>query len=369
MLSSLISASIRGRVVVVALCALLIGYGLRTAGNAPLDVFPEFAPPKVEIQTEAPGLSTEEVESLISLPLENALNGTPGMKTLRSKSVLGLSSVVVLFEEGYDLHKARQYVQERVAAEAVRLPTVARPPVILQPLSSLSRVMKIGVSSKTVSQRDMTVLAMFTIRPKLMAVPGVANVAIWRQRDKLFQVRIDPDRWRAMFPTLFLAQGRDETDDQASHAEAVLAVSLAVADKGEQVRSQFRGALVEALTARLLARRSPAAAVRRERRVLFDGVPAEIHPYDVTVELPGSSEAFDCKWGARGINADVLHQLDDARSHALEEDETLGVALVVFDAERSCRVRLEAQVAPHAGTRLVALEQLDSLGRPVQASR
>ena len=197
MLSSLISASIRGRVVVVALCALLIGYGLRTAGNAPLDVFPEFAPPKVEIQTEAPGLSTEEVESLISLPLENALNGTPGMKTLRSKSVLGLSSVVVLFEEGYDLHKARQYVQERVAAEAVRLPTVARPPVILQPLSSLSRVMKIGVSSKTVSQRDMTVLAMFTIRPKLMAVPGVANVAIWGQRDKQFQVLIDPDRLRA----------------------------------------------------------------------------------------------------------------------------------------------------------------------------
>ena len=179
----------------------------------------------------------------------------------------------------------------------------------------------------------------------------------------------DPNRWRAMFPTLFRAQGQDQSDEQASHAEAVLVVSLAVADKGEQVRSQFRGAIVEELTARLLARRSPAAAVRRERRILFDGVPAEIHPYDVTVELPGSAEAFDCKWGARGINADVLHQLDDARSHALEEDEPLGVALVVFDAERSCRIRLEAQTAPHAGTRLVAIEQLDSLGGPAQASR
>jgi CzcA family heavy metal efflux pump len=202
MLSWLISSSVRGRVVVLALSGLLIAYGVRTVRTAPLDVFPEFAPPKVEIQTEAPGLSTEEVESLISVPLENALNGTPGLKTIRSKSVLGLSSVVLLFGEGTDIHRARQYVQERVAAEAPRLPTVARPPVILQPLSSLSRVMKIGMSSKTMSQRDMSVLAVWTIRPKIMSVPGVANVAIWGQRDKQFQVLVDPDRLRAENVTL-----------------------------------------------------------------------------------------------------------------------------------------------------------------------
>jgi hypothetical protein len=98
-------------------------------------------------------------------------------------------------------------------------------------------------------------------------------------------------------------------------------------------------------------------------------VPAEIHPYDVTVEVSGSAEAFDCKWGARGINADVLHQLDDARTHALDEEEPLRVALVVFDAERSCRVRLEAQTAPHAETRLVGLEDLDSLARPGRAGQ
>src|SRR5262249_10818257 len=196
MLSWLISSSVRGRVVVIALCGLLIAYGVRTVRTAPLDVFPEFAPPKVEVQTEAPGLSTDEVESLISVPLENALNGTPGWKTFRSKSVLGLSSVVLLFEDGNDVHKTRQFVQERVAAEAVRLPTFARPPVILQPLSSLSRVMKIGLSSKSLSQRDLTVLALWTIRPKLMAVPGVANVAIWGQRDRQFQILVDPDRLR-----------------------------------------------------------------------------------------------------------------------------------------------------------------------------
>jgi hypothetical protein len=107
----------------------------------------------------------------------------------------------------------------------------------------------------------------------------------------------------------------------------------------------------------------PAAAVRRERRVLFDGVRAEIHPYDVTVEVQGRAEAIDCKWGARGINADVLHQLDDAREHAAEEDERLRVTLVVFDARRSCEVRLARTNAPHAGTRLVPLEALDELAR------
>jgi len=199
MLSWLISTSLRMRAAVLALAVVLILFGYYTIRKAPLDVFPEFAPPRVEIQTEAPGLSTEEVESLVTMPLENALNGTPGVQTIRSKSVLGLSSILLLLEQGADLHKGRQYVQERVAAEAPRLPSVARPPVILQPLSSLSRVMKIGVSSSpesSLNQRDLTVLALWTIRPRLMAVPGVANVAIWGQRDRQFQVMIDPDRLR-----------------------------------------------------------------------------------------------------------------------------------------------------------------------------
>ncbi len=90
-------------------------------------------------------------------------------------------------------------------------------------------------------------------------------------------------------------------------------------------------------------------------------MPAEIHPYDVTVEADRAAEAWDCKWGARGIGPDVLHQLDDARVHAADEDEALVVGLVVFDAERSCRVRLDRQTAPTEGTRLVTLETLDEL--------
>jgi len=163
----------------------------------------------------------------------------------------------------------------------------------------------------------------------------------------------DPDTWRIIVPACF-------PDDRS---EAILAASLEVATRGEKVRSQFRGAIVEALTERLLRRRAPAGQVRRERRVLFDGVRAEIHPYDVTVEAAGRAEAYDCKWGARGINADVLHQLDDARQHAADEEEPLLVGLVVFDTRLPCIVRLERMTAPHQATRLITIETLAGLAR------
>src|SRR6188768_1124701 len=134
-MSWLVSTSLRLRVAVLALSCLLIVYGVQTLRNTPLDVFPEFAPPLVEIQTEAPGLSAEEVESLVTVPVENAVNGVKWLKTLRSKSVLGLSSVVIVLDSSADVITARTLVAERVAAEAPRLPAAARTPVILPPLS------------------------------------------------------------------------------------------------------------------------------------------------------------------------------------------------------------------------------------------
>jgi hypothetical protein len=170
-------------------------------------------------------------------------------------------------------------------------------------------------------------------------------------------VTTDRSAWTTMFPSLF-APTVPEAERQ--RAEAILDVALEVAERGEAVRSQFRGAIVEELTARLLGRRA-GTAVRRERRILFDGVRSEIHPYDVTVERDDRPEAYDCKWGARGISDDVLHQLDDARQHASDEDLALRVALVVFDARRSCDVRLARSTAPTAGIEVVALEMLDDL--------
>ncbi len=171
----------------------------------------------------------------------------------------------------------------------------------------------------------------------------------------------DPAVWRAMFPTLFGERAAAEGTPERDRSEAILAASLEVADRGEQTRSQFRGAIVEALAEQLLAVRT--TPVRRERRILFDGRPAEIHPYDVTVERDGAAEAWDCKWGARGIKADVIHQLDDARSGAVSEGGKLLVGLVVFDARRSCEVRLVRERGPVAidGIKLIALEGLDRL--------
>lgn len=212
MLNWLVTTSLRMRALVLAVAALVMVFGVQRAREASYDVFPEFAPPRVEVQTEAPGMSTEEVEALISRPLEHALNGTPGLTELRSKSVLGLSQVTMHFERGTDLVRARQLVAERLAVAARQLPVaVAQPPVILQPLSSTSRALKIGVWSERLDQMQLTDIVRWVVRPRLMAVPGVANVAIWGQRDRQFQVLVDGDRLR-------------------SHGVTIEAVSRAAAD-------------------------------------------------------------------------------------------------------------------------------------------
>jgi Cu/Ag efflux pump CusA len=171
---------------------VLLGVGqLR---QLPVDVFPEFAPPRVEIQTACVGLSASEVEALVTTPIEETLNGLPGLATLRSKSVGQLSSIELIFERGTDLLEARQVVQERLATVVPTLPTWAAPPFIMQPLSATSRVMKIGLSSDSLSTIDMSMIAYWKLRARLLRVPGVANVAIWGERLHMLQVQVDPER-------------------------------------------------------------------------------------------------------------------------------------------------------------------------------
>ena len=193
-MSWLIKTSLELRLLVMILAVILVVVSIRSSDSVPLDVFPEFAPPLVEIQTEAPGISTEDVESLITVPIENAVNGIPFVQTVRSKSVLGLSSVRMIFEQGTDLLVARQLVQERLTLAQASLPLIAKTPVILPPLSSLSRCMKIGLWSDSKSQMDMTTLTKWTIRPRLMGITGVANVAVWGEKDPQLQIVVDPLR-------------------------------------------------------------------------------------------------------------------------------------------------------------------------------
>src|SRR6266480_1834172 len=168
----------------------------------PIDVFPEFAPPKIEIQTEGPGMMSSEVEELITIPMEDSLRGVPGIDVIRSSSGGALSQVVMLFKPGTDLLVARQRVQERVKIAIAELPQSAGMPVMLQPLSSTSRVMKIGLTSKTFDMMDLSMIAYWTIKFRLMSVPGVANVPMWGDRIKSLQVQVDPALMRAHDVTL-----------------------------------------------------------------------------------------------------------------------------------------------------------------------
>ncbi len=197
MIKALLEACLKGRFIVAAVALLLLVAGYMAARGAPIDAFPEFAPPLVEVQTEAAGLSSVEVEQLVTAPLEGALAGTSFSTTVRSRSVLGLSSVVTLFEPGTDLFVARQLVQERIARVLPLLPATVSSPVVLAPVSSTSRMLKIGLTSSSLSQTDLTDLAYWVVRPRLMSIAGVANVAVWGAREREYTVRIDPVRLEA----------------------------------------------------------------------------------------------------------------------------------------------------------------------------
>src|SRR5512132_3879562 len=190
----IVAISLRFRYIVVALGVAMMIFGGGVLRDTPVDVFPEFAQPKVEIQTYSLGLSAEEVESLVTVPLEQSLQGLPQLDTVRSKSVPALSSIVLLFDRGTDLLHTRQLVQERVEAVTPTLPTWASPPVMIQPLSSTSRVMKIGLTSDRLSLIEMSTIAYWKIRARLLRVPGVANVPIWGERLQQMHVQVDPKK-------------------------------------------------------------------------------------------------------------------------------------------------------------------------------
>lgn len=196
MLRWIIGSSLKFRFLVVLAAAAMIAVGLWRLRDMPIDVFPEFAPPLVEIQTEGWGMPAPEVEELITIPLEESLKGTPELNVMRSKSVNGLSSIVMLFKRGTDVFRARQLVNERVQVALPNLPSAAFPPVMLQPLSATSRCMKIGLTAKDQSLMDLSMVAYWTIRFRLMRVPGVANVAMWGERIKALVVQTDPDLLR-----------------------------------------------------------------------------------------------------------------------------------------------------------------------------
>src|SRR6059058_5514265 len=199
MVGRLVGAALRNREVVFLLAAALLVGGLYAARHSPLDVFPEFAPPIVEVQVEAPGFAAEDVEALVTRPLERALGGAPELATLRSSSIAGLAVLTAIYPYGTDPYRARQVVIERLALTAEQLPPGTRPAV--SPLSSaLTTILAIGMrGASPLVLRD---LAEWTIRPRLLAVPGVANVVIYGGGIRQVQVTTTPERLLAARATL-----------------------------------------------------------------------------------------------------------------------------------------------------------------------
>ena len=197
MVRRIIATSIRLRFLMVAIGAILVIVGVGQARKAPVDVFPEFAPPTVEIQTECVGLSPAEVEQVVTTPLEQALSGIPGIAVMRSQSISQLSDITLQFKQGTDQLRARELVQEKLAIVRPTLPNWAAPPSIIQPKSATSRIMEIGITSKTLSEIDASTLVDVKVRPRLLRVPGVANVPVWGFKQQILQVEADPPRLRA----------------------------------------------------------------------------------------------------------------------------------------------------------------------------
>jgi CzcA family heavy metal efflux pump len=193
MLQAIVSWSLEHRVVVVVLAALLLVVGAYAAAQAKLDVFPEFTPPQVVLQTEAPGLSAPEVEQLVTLPIEYAVNGLPRLAVLRSRSIQGLSVVTVVFQDGTDVYRARQQVAERLAELAGQFPAGVKPPRMAPLTTATGRLVTVGFTSATLSPRDLRDQAQWQVRPRLLALPGVAQVTLFGGEVRQFQVQVNPD--------------------------------------------------------------------------------------------------------------------------------------------------------------------------------
>jgi CzcA family heavy metal efflux pump len=196
-LSKLVAVSIRFRGVVLAVACLVIGYGIYSAYHARLDVYPEFAPPQVVVQTEAPGLSPENVEQLVTRIVENSLNGAPDVESIRSQSIQGLSVVTVVFEERTDVYRARQIVSERLAEAGTQLPQGVLPPTMAPLTAATGLALVIGITSNRYSEIDLRTIAEWTMKPRLLGVPGVARVSIYGGGVKQLQIQLVPNRLAA----------------------------------------------------------------------------------------------------------------------------------------------------------------------------
>ncbi len=232
MLNQLIEWSLHNRFLVVVLAAVLVAAGAVTARQTSVDVLPEFAPPQIVVQTDAPGLVAEEVESLVSLPLESALNGTPGVNLVKSVSQAGISTITIIFAYGTDIYKDRQLVNEKIQMAAPRLPKGAGTPAMLPVMSVIGDILKIGLVSDKLSPMELRTIADWQIRNRILAVPGVSRVLIFGGESKQYQVLINPDKLKSFGVTLKQVQDAVQKANVAAPSGYLVTADLQMPIRG-----------------------------------------------------------------------------------------------------------------------------------------
>jgi CzcA family heavy metal efflux pump len=260
MLTGLVSASVRRPGVVIGLALVVVLYGITVVARAKLDVFPEFAPPQVSIQTEAPGFSPEQVEILVTKPIEDAINGTSGVATIRSQSIQGLSVITAVLAEGTDVRVARQALAERLGEVGGRLPSSVEPPVLSPLTSSSSTVLMVGFTSETRSPLEQRTFVDWVVRPRLLGTPGVAKVAVFGGEERQLQVLVDPAKLRAHGLTL------SDIADVAGRATGVRGAGV-IDDPSQRIVVKTEGQLTTARELGMSVVRAGAGSVLRLRDV------------------------------------------------------------------------------------------------------
>ena len=250
MLQALVKFSLKHRVVVVVLACLLLGYGLYVANNAKLDVFPNFVQPQVVIQTECPGLAPEQVELQVTLPIETMVNGLGDMESLRSESIGGLSIITAVFKEGSDVFRARQMLAEKLAETAGLLPATVQTPRMTPLTSSTMDLLKIGLVSDKLSPMDLRTFADWTLKPRLLSVPGVAKCSSFGGDVRQLQIRVRPERLLAHNLTLtdILAAARVSTGILGAGFIETPNQRITLQTEGQSVTADALGEVVVAST-------------------------------------------------------------------------------------------------------------------------
>jgi CzcA family heavy metal efflux pump len=319
MLSRLVQLSLRHRGLVIALALGLLVWGGIVAARSSLDVFPEFVAPQVTIQTEAPGLSAEQVETLVTRPVESSVNGASDLDSVRSESIQGLSVVTAVFKENTNIYLARQALAERLGTLGRQLPDGVRAPAMGPLTSSTMDLLKIGLLSKTLSGRDLRTFVDWTLKPRLLAVPGVARANVFGGEVEQLQVQILPERLAAFDLTLtdVLESAKAATGVRGAGFIDTPAQRVVIQSEGQMFTPAELGEVV-------VRKGAPVVRMRDVARVVLAAEPK----FGDTLIMgePGVLITMSSQYGANTLT--VTHALEEALAELKPVFEKQGITVL-----------------------------------------